>query len=164
MPDDTADAGEPDDESEASTGAPWVFRLRPGKVGVRFRDPDLPAFDRRGHMHGTEYQLIEDPDVAEALRGKETNGKPDFQWLHPGAVEDALGSATSAAERILDGEFDDELHFLLVAERRLHGARVTVIDAIEERNRVLKEKLENSGHEDDEEAIAPNDIVSAGAG
>lgn len=138
----------------------WVFRLRPGMTCVFFGgDSDLPSFGRRPR-DDHEYRIIEDPDVAEQLKAKEQTGRPMFRWMDPEDVDAALGSADEAIEQIEAGEWDSQLDFLLIAERRAYGRRVTVIDAIAERNGVLREQLSESGSPDDD-VIAPHDIVTA---
>jgi len=103
--------------------------------------------------------VIEDPDVAETLQDKEKIGEPMFEWMAPEDVESALGSAEEAVAEIEAGEWDEYLAFLLVAERRVYGPRVTVIEAIAGRNRKI---IEEQADEGDQAVISPDDIVTAG--
>jgi len=135
---------------------PYVFALRrasgvPPKIAFR---GDPPEFDLRRHP----YRLIEDDEVAEYLRKKEHAGTPCFRHLSPEDVDEALESASEAVDAIEAGEYDDVLDMLLVAERRAFDARITVINAIADRRRALKEQLRD---EDDasRQTVAPADVA-----
>jgi len=161
-PDTDADESTDGTKDEADLDAPWVFRLNPKKANFscpRATDPELPKFHHR-YDRAPEYRLIHDPDVAAALKEKsEANRLRIFFWMLPEDVDTALSSAKRAVEQIEAGEWDDVLHFLLFAEREHYGPRVTVLDAIENRHRVLKERQAGTEAAD---VLEPNDIVTAG--
>lgn len=140
--------------------APWIFAYRRAP-GVPFRhfSRGLPRF---GHGNSdTRYRVVEDDEVAEELREKETrHGAPYFRWIAPDHVEATLDESAEATIGAIEaGEFDDVLDLLLFAEREAFGARVTVIDAIAERNRRLEEELGENA--EGERTIRPEDVVAA---
>ena len=119
--------------------APYVFALRAGIPALTFRSG--PSFGRRQALSESVYKLIEDEDTVARLKAKEVGGRSAFRYLEPDELETALGSAADAVEAIEAGEHDDVLDLLLFAEREVYDGRVTVIDAIADRNREIKEEL-----------------------
>lgn len=143
-----------DDSSDAGDDGVWVFRLRTSG-GYSSRGP-LPSFGRGDEEK--EYRIIEDESVASELQEKTLRGENVFKWLPPEDVEAALGSAKNAVAQIEQGKHDGHLDMLLVAERRAYGRRVTVLEAIAERN----QKIVHERADDDDDAIlSAGDIVTA---
>lgn len=140
---------------------PHVFALR-SAVGVppRWYARGLPEF---GHLPGDKpRRVIEDEETAVALLAydEERDGPRMFRHLSPDQLEEALGTAKEAVEPIEKGRYDDVLDLLLFAERELFGSRITVIQAIDRRNReVIDQRTQN---EADKDALTPDDIVTVG--
>lgn len=142
--------------------ASHIFALRaaagvPSKI--KFRKDGVPEFSHREYP----YRLIEDDDVAEFLRQKEGRHGPYFRHLSAEDLEAALASASDAVDAIAAGEYDDVLDLLLFAERREYGRRITVIEAIDDRQRALKEQLRDDGDETGG-SINPADVAPRSLG
>lgn len=123
--------------------APHVFALnRRGPIPptVAFSAADAPTF---AHGDGGQaYHLVEDDDTAVLLRQKERKGVPYFRDITAERLESVLESAEEAAAAIEAGEHDDELDLLLFAERQHYGPRVTVTDAIDERQQAIEREFQ----------------------
>lgn len=131
-------------------------------IPLRTHIRGLPTF---GHgPDDSRYRLIEDDDVAEALREHKRNGTRYFRYLSPDALEDALGDAEEAIEAVEAGEHDDILDMLLHAERNEFGDRVTVVEAIADRHEQLVTEAKLQANDDDTDRIDPADVAPGAVG
>lgn len=172
MADDDSTGDEADVEAEADelveqmaaadVDVPHAFAYRAGRgIPARINSRGLPI--RAGHGGTDErYHLIEDEGVAEEILAydRERDGQDLFRHLSPEQLETALGDVESAVTAIEAGSYDENLDLLLVVERAVYGGRIEVIEAIEKRNRVIIDQMNETG--EDIEAIQPGDIVTAG--
>lgn len=139
---------------------PHAFAYRGGQgVPSRIRSRALPIEAGVGPTD-QRYHLIGNEDVAEQILEYDRNrdGPSLFRHLSPDELEETLGSAKEAVAAIEAGEVDRNLDLLLVAERNVYDGRVTVIEAIEARNRVVIEQRAETG--EDVTTIQPEDIVT----
>lgn len=137
--------------------SPHAFVLnQEDPIPTRVYHRDAPNF---GYKRDDEaYHLVEDDETAAYLRGRKKAGTPFFRHIHADRLEDTLETAESAVDAIETGDFDDVLDLLLFAEREAYGHRVTVIDAIADRQRELEE-MRATDPDGDEGALAPEDVA-----
>ena len=130
-----------------------VFMLRPGAPPrVHFAN-GVPNFGRdRGDE---QFHVVESDDAAEILKSKERRGQPLFQWLTPDELDDALGSADEAVAHIKAGDHDGDLALLLFAEQQLYDNRVTVVDALAERQRAREQEMSR----EERQTVTPEDLA-----
>jgi hypothetical protein len=130
-----------------------LFALRPG--ASNFHIHRGPTF---GHGPTDEtYQFIDDEDHVEILKDKTApDGRPMFRWLSVEELDETLGAADEAVAAIKAGEYDEYLDLLLVAERKEYGNRVSVVDAIAERDREIEAERAQAG--DTAPDVTPADV------
>lgn len=113
----------------------YLFGLRSSASRTKIHGG--PVF---GHRPRDEtYQFIGDEETVEYLKEKtDLQGRHLFRWLSAEDMVEILESASDAADTIRSGDVDDVLDLLLFAERERYGNRVTVVDAIAERDREIQ--------------------------
>jgi len=114
----------------------YLFALGDGRPHVKFHNG--PSFGH-GRNGDAPYQFIDDEDTVDLLKSKtDSRGNHVFRWVAAEKLEAVLDSAEDAVREIEAGEHDDVLDMVLVAERNRYGNRITVLDAISERQRQIE--------------------------
>lgn len=132
-----------------------LFGLRAGASRIKISRG--PSF---GHGRRYEtYQFIGDKEMVEYLKEKtDRQGRHLFRWLSTEEIHTLLESAEDAADTIRAGDVDNKLDLLLFAERDRYGNRVTVVDAIAERDREIEAEQMQSDRGRAEADLSPGDV------